>query len=297
MGLVSLLTFSAVVLLTGPDLATPLLARPVHGAEIDGDHSGTVALAPARVHPGAELRVDDFFVHIPAGATEPLNVLLALHGMGGTGEDEAGPLVPRADAEHWVVVAPTTIYGDWRDPAQVAREDVVQTARLAAFLDRLPDLTGLAVNPRVLVYGFSRGGQAANRFALAYPDRVGGVAIVSAGTYTLPLASVAANGSDVALAFPYGVANFNDLFGWPFNAADFSGVPIWVGVGARDSDPTDVPHQWDGYIGDNRLERAQRFSGVLRDAGVNAEVHVFANVGHAETDQMRAEALAFLAAV
>src|SRR6266542_4518389 len=107
MGLVSLLTFSAVVLLTGPDLATPLLARPVHGAEIDGDHSGTVALAPARVHPGAELRVDDFFVHIPAGATEPLNVLLALHGMRGTGEDEAGPLVPRADAEHWVVVAPT----------------------------------------------------------------------------------------------------------------------------------------------------------------------------------------------
>jgi pimeloyl-ACP methyl ester carboxylesterase len=242
------------------------------------------------------LRVDDFYVHIPAGAPEPLTALVVFHGMDGNGEDVSRPLIGRADAERWVVIAPTFRYGDWRDPAQLTREAGSQLPRIAAFLDRLPELTGLSVRRGALMYGFSRGGQTANRFALCYPDHVAGVAMVSAGTYTLPFASIRANDADVAVPFPYGVANFGDLFGGTFDSSSFASVPFFVAVGSRDSDPADVPQQWTRYIGDDRVERAERFTGWLREAGVNAEVRVFPEVGHGETDQIRTAALDFLKA-
>jgi pimeloyl-ACP methyl ester carboxylesterase len=286
------------VAVAGPDLTAPLV-RPALGAEISAEPAAEPqaepqAIAPARVHPGADLKIDEFSVHIPAGAVEPLTVLVALHGMGGNGEDFARPLIPWTDVQHWVVVAPTYTYGDWGDPAQLTREATTQLPRIAAFLDRMPDIAGMSVRSQAVVYGFSRGGQTANRFALAYPEHVAAVAMVSAGTYTLPFSSLRVADADVAMPYPFGVANCSDLFGSSFNASAFSKVPFWVAVGARDSDPTDVPHQWDRFLGDDRLERAERFTGLLRDAGVSAQVHVFADVGHGETDTMRSSAIDFL---
>lgn len=293
--LLSAVSFGIALLVVGPDLAFPLVARPAQGAEITNDlYASALALAPLRLHPGADLQIDEFYVHIPAGAPEPLTVLVAFHGMGGSGEDFSRPLLQRAEAERWVIVAPTFDYGDWRDPAQLTREAKRDMPRLASFLDRLPDVTGLPVRPGALLYGFSRGGQTANRFALCYPEHVAGVAMVSSGTYTLPAASLRSADGDLTMPFPYGTANFVELFGNPFNASRFSGVPFWVAVGGRDSDPADVPHQWDRYIGDDRVERAERFTGWLRDAGIAAQVRVFPDVGHGETDQIRASAMDFL---
>ena len=298
--LLSVGSFMLAVLVAGPDLAAPLVARSALGAEIDATEIASdpqveqIALAPARVHPGADLRLDEFYVHIPAGATEPLTVLVALHGMGGTGEDIARPLLPRADSEKWVVVAPTYNYGDWRDPAQLTREATTQLPRIAAFLDRLPEITGLPVRRGALLYGFSRGGQSANRFALAFPNHVAGVAILSSGTYTLPFSSLRVSDNDLAMPYPFGTANFAELFGSAFNSTSFAALSFWVGVGGRDSIPGDVPQQWNNFIGDDRVERAERFAGLLKEAGVDAEARVFPDVGHGETDQMRAAALDFL---
>jgi pimeloyl-ACP methyl ester carboxylesterase len=295
LGALSIAAFTVAVLVAGPDVAAPLVARPALGAGIAADgQAAPIALAPARVHPGADLRIDEFYVHIPAGAPEPLTVVVALHGMGGSGEDTARPLLPRTDAEHLVVVAPTYNYGNWQDPAQLTREATTQLPRIAAFLDQLPDVTGMSVKPGALLYGFSRGAQTANRFALAFPEHVAGVAMVSAGTYTLPFASLPSNQGDVAMPFPYGIANCADLFGHAFDTSRFASVPFWVAVGSGDTDPADVPHQWDRYIGDDRVERAQRFTGLLKEAGVDAQDTVFAGVGHGETDQIRTAAIDFL---
>jgi len=310
LSLLSAASFLLAVVVAGPDLTAPLVARPVLGAEIASDVQAEQpaveqpaveqpaveqpAAAPARVHPGADLRVDEFSVHIPAGAQEPLTVLMAFHGMGGSGEDFARPLLPWTDAQGWVVVAPTYNYGNWQDPAQLTREATTQLPRIAGFLDRLPEVTGLTVRDHALLYGFSRGGQTANRFALAFPEHVAAVAMLSAGTYTLPLATLKVSDTDVAMPYPYGVANAGDLFGSSFNALAFHNVPFWVAVGARDIDRTDVPHQWDRFLGDDRLERAERFTGLLKEAGVNAQVRVFADVGHGETDPIRSAAVDFL---
>jgi hypothetical protein len=54
---------------------------------------------------------------------QPLRVLVALHGIGGSGETFARDLTAAADQNSWVLVAPTIAYGDWMDPVQVAHED------------------------------------------------------------------------------------------------------------------------------------------------------------------------------
>jgi pimeloyl-ACP methyl ester carboxylesterase len=194
-----------------------------------------------------------------------------------------------------VLVAPTYNYGDWTDPTQLTREATTHYPRLISLLDRLPEITGVTVQSETLLYGYSRGAQAANRFALAYPNRVAGVAMVSAGTYTIPQTSFSTPEGYRALPFPYGVSNMQELFGQPFDAETFAHIPFWIAVGSRDNDPAEVPQQWTPYVGRSRLERAQRFGDWLETAGCDVEVHVFEGVGHGETEAVRAAALDFLA--
>jgi predicted esterase len=217
--------------------------------------------------------------------------------MEGTGPGFAAPLQTRADAEGWVLVAPTFAYGDWQDPGQVAREGVQFIPRLHTFLEELPARTGLDLAPRIAFYGASRGGQLAHRFALVYPEQVQGVAAVAPGSYTLPLATTEVEGRSERLPYPFGLADLGERFGRRFDLAALRQVPFWVGIGDLDRDPADVPRRWDPYLGDNRLARAERFAQRLRSLGVSAEVSYFPGVGHALTDEMHARALTFLAAL
>jgi len=193
------------------------------------------------------LSAPDVFVSVPpgAGAAQPLQVLVALHGMGGDGATFSRELLASAAVNNWVVVAPTFAYRDYLDPALVRADDAAFLPRLAAILDGLPARTGLTLRPRVLLYGFSRGAQTAQRFATVYPERVLGVAALSAGAYTLPLAFAP---DDIRpLAFPFGIADEEPLFGHPFDPAAFRRVSFLIAVGGRDTNAADVPHAWDPY--------------------------------------------------
>jgi len=77
--------------------------------------------------------VQDVFIREPIGAPDdqPLQVLFALHGMGGNGTDFGNSLAAQADAHGWLIVAPTFKYGDWTDPAQITREDPALVAWLS----------------------------------------------------------------------------------------------------------------------------------------------------------------------
>src|SRR5947209_4553689 len=245
-----------------------------------------VALAAA----GAS-EIQDVYVRMPqapAPTTQPLQVVIALHGMGGNGPDFAAPLVAQADENGWVLVAPTISYGDWTDPVQITHEDPALISWLSEYVDHLGERTGAAVQPRVLLFGHSRGAQLALRFTELHPEQVTAVAAVSAGTYTLP--------SDSA-DFPYGVADVaRDDGGLQFNPQQFLGVPVWIGVGALDTNPADVPHAWDAYIGKNRVERARTFARTLQQLGGDASLTVFPGADHGLTQQMCTQALDDLAA-
>jgi pimeloyl-ACP methyl ester carboxylesterase len=238
--------------------------------------------------------VKNVYVRMPRTVDqEPLQVVIALHGMGGNGSDFAAPLATMADKNHWIVVAPTITYGDWTDPAQITREEPALIAWLSDYVAHLDEQTGATVQPRVLLFGHSRGAQLALRFTELHPEQVTAVAAVSAGTYTLPM-SLDSKGAE--MDFPYGVADVaHQDGGLAFDAQEFADVPVWVGVGSEDTNIADVPHAWDAYIGRNRVERAQTFVKALQILGADVSLTVFRGAQHGLTDEMRNTALSALA--
>jgi pimeloyl-ACP methyl ester carboxylesterase len=241
--------------------------------------------------------VQDVYVRPPQGDLngEPAQVLLALHGMGGNGVDFGNALASQADAHNWLIVAPTIAYGDWTDPNQIAREDPALIAWLSDYISSLSQRTGFAVQPRVLLFGHSRGAQLALRFTEVHPDQVASVAAVSAGTYTLPEATDPQSGQ--SLDFPFGVGNLAQTDGGAgFNAAGFDAVPIWIGVGGADNNAADVPSAWTPFIGSTRVQRAQSFTSALQALGADVSLTIFPNTDHTLTDAMRAGGCDSLAA-
>ncbi len=226
-----------------------------------------------------------------ANPATPQQVLVALHGMGGSGELFSRDLVEQADHYGWLLVAPTIDYGDWRDPTQVAKEDPKLIAALVDYIDQLPQITGFSVRKRVLLLGHSRGAQLAHRYAEFRPDKVLAVAALSAGTYTLPLASEA---QGKGLSFPFGTKDLEKYGGRAFDQTRFEGVEFWLGVGGEDTNPNDIPRQWDAYEGNTRVQRAQSFEKAARQLGATAILKVFGGTKHEFTPEMRSAACTFL---
>jgi pimeloyl-ACP methyl ester carboxylesterase len=251
------------------------------------------SLAALRAEGAAEIQ--DVFVRTPRSIRDdqPLQALIALHGLNGDGDDFGGALATQADANGWLIVAPTIRYGDWTDPAQIVHEDPALVAWLTDYVGHLADRTGVAVQPRVLVFGHSRGAQLALRFTEMHPTQVAGVAALSAGTYTLPFTRDARTGR--TLPFPFGVADLaRSNGGEAFDAEQFDAVPIWIGVGARDNND-DVPHAWDEYIGRDRLHRARTFTKALQNLGADVVLTEFPSAANALTEDMRTAGCAALA--
>jgi predicted esterase len=233
------------------------------------------------------------FVPPAAPTGQPVRLMVALHGMGGSGADMAAMLGPYATERGWALLAPTMPYRDYRDP-DLVRRDGELLPRLRSLIDALPSRTGLTFEPRVLFFGFSRGSQEAIRFSLMFPDYTLGVAGLSAGSYTLP-ATTQANGQ--ALKYPFGTADVDSICGQKFDAVATQKVAYWIGVGGSDTKADDVPRQWDQYVGTNRVERAKRYVEILQQFGAKANLEVFPNAGHEVTGAMKEQAVKFLSTI
>ncbi len=255
--------------------------------------TASIAASPGTNVALAGTPIRSVFLRAPRGGTlpgKPVQVLLALHGMGGNGEDFSKELVQQADRYGWLIVAPTIAYGDWTNTSVVAHEEPVLIHALADYLDQLPQVTGLQLRHLVLILGHSRGAQLAHRFAEFRPDKVLAVAALSAGTYTLPLSS----GPQGSMSFPYGVKDLAQYAGVAFDPARFDGIQFWVGVGGLDTNPGDLPRQWDTYEGTTRLQRAQAFEAAMQQLGASSVLRVFGDARHEITSEMRLAACAFL---
>jgi predicted esterase len=255
-----------------------------------GGHIGTL---PPLTVPDA-----DFHLYLPTDAATrgPLQVLVAVHGMGGNGVSFGASLIAAAERHGWILVAPTFRYRDNFNPGGVLQDDTELIPRLKQYLDELPQKTGLPIRDKVLLYGFSRGGQIAHRFAEFYPDRTLAVAVFAAGTYSLPVASMAVDGLATTLDLPFGIADVQQYTHTPFNLDAFRHVPFYIGVGGADTAAGVAPPAWDPYVGSTRLARSENFAHALQSLGMTVSFAIYPGVGHAVTDPMRDAAVAFLAA-
>jgi pimeloyl-ACP methyl ester carboxylesterase len=252
------------------------------------------AFAPVARAAELSARIPAVLLHpprdLPTG--RPLQVLVVLHGMGGNGEQLAGQLVGQADRNHWLLVAPTIDYGDWTDPAQVAREEPLLIQWLSDYLDQLPEMVGAPIRPRVLLLGHSRGAQLAHRFALFHPERILAVAALAAGTYTLPF-DRSAEGK--VIRFPFGISDLPSISGHPFSRTRFiEDTHFWLGVGTEDNNPNDLPRAWDPYLGTTRVQRARAFQAALHELGARSVLVAFRGERHVLSPDMADSACGFL---
>jgi poly(3-hydroxybutyrate) depolymerase len=257
---------------------------------------GASAVQAAPTEAPASFDRGSVFVYTPSNLyslDKPLQVVFALHGMGGEGRGFCQGFLSAAERNGWVVVAPTFSYRNWKDPATVAEDDVALTSALVDLLDSMPQRIGHATTRRAIVFGFSRGAQLAHRFALAYPERTSAVAAMSAGTYTLPRAATAAVGGE-PLNFPYGTADLGQRIGHAASSADLAKIPFWIAVGGDDTQPDDVPRQWDALLGKTRLQRADAFPSALNASGGEATLDIYPGVGHVMSAEMIRGATAFM---
>lgn len=128
-----------------------------------------------------------YFVQLPAGydASETYWILVSVHGGGGNGKSHFLANGYRAAVQESgvkaIVVSPSFSNEDF----QASRFPALGEGDfLKAILAELR--TRHRLRKKILLSGYSRGGQFAHRFALANPDLVQAVAPFSAGTWTTP---------------------------------------------------------------------------------------------------------------
>lgn len=241
----------------------------------------------------------DYFAYIPSHSRalgQSLQIVLTIHGMGGKGLSFAQPLVEYAEEYNLTLVAPTMLYdNDYYDPSHILANDATLLPELNNLLDKLPEQLQHPINPKILLFGFSRGAQIVHRFATFYPDRVLGVAVISAGNYTLPSPVFQANNnaSKVNLRFPFGMSDASKYIGHEFDLEALRRVSFWIGVGGADTATKDVPAAWSPYLGVTRVERATHYYNSLEDKGIPATFTIFPGVGHTICLGMKQQAFAF----
>lgn len=234
-----------------------------------------------------------YYLYLPASARTdgPTVPLLAIHGFGEDPNAFVRRMIPLVEEHHWLLVAPDLPSGDWRNTG-VIRSDA---RRNLPWLDRLThnlqDYSPLPLADHVLVYGFSLGAQTGHRFALAYPEHIRAVAVMSAGTYTIPLRDTFKESS---LSFPMATTDLDSYSGQPFDFDSLKNTRFWVGVGDRDNVSADVPRDFDGIEGLSRKDRAQSFATILKTQDIPVELHTFPGQAHYETPESMEAAAAFL---
>ncbi|WP_404401962.1 alpha/beta hydrolase [Pelagibacterium halotolerans] len=132
---------------------------------------------------------------------------------------------------------------------------------------------------KVLMHGFSGGGQFAHRFFYLHPERLMGVSIGAPGTVTL---------ADPEKEWWVGTRRMEDIFGRLFDPEAMSEVPVQLVIGAQDIETWDVtvgPNSafWMPGIndsGETRIARLRALEASLAGIGITPRFDMVPGVAH-----------------
>lgn len=187
-----------------------------------------------------------------------LPLLVAVHGIQRLAREQAVLFAPLVESLGGMLVAPLFERERFADFQRLGRLHKGERADLALkrILEDVADFTGSDTR-RVVLFGYSGGGQFAHRFAMAHPRQVLRMAVAAPGWFTFP---------KTRLTFPYGTGATPDLPDLIFDAARFLEIPTLVLVGDRDTERDDAFNQrrkLDRRQGRNRVERGQQWVAAM----------------------------------
>jgi hypothetical protein len=159
----------------------------------------------------------------------------------------------------------------------------------------------LAVDRRVLMYGFSAAGMFTNRFALLHPERIFAAAIGSPGGWAIAPLKVYHR---QMLRYPVGIGDLPGIASnLSFNSRAFKELRLYFFLGAEDSN--DSLKFRDGYeqedealvvkhFGSTLTERWQMSEKLYQQSGCrNCRFVLYPKTGHSVTNQMVNDVIAF----
>jgi polyhydroxybutyrate depolymerase len=126
-----------------------------------------------------------YIAHIPSGVHEPLPLVIALHGGGGSSEKMANltGFDALSDRDGFAVVYPQGVENHWNDGRDIQeyrahREDIDDVKFISTVIDTLSEEVAIDEN-RIYAVGISNGAMMACRLACELSDRIAAIAMVA----------------------------------------------------------------------------------------------------------------------
>ena len=236
-----------------------------------------------------------------------VRILVAVHGYSGQKDSERGRRKVREAAERWerlaekedlVVLAPH--FDEERFDRRYQRLNpggLRADLRLHELIDEVEKaLPGITTN-KLLLFGFSGGGQFVHRYAMFHPDRVDRAVAGAAGWYTWP---------DSSLPYPVGTGRRKLPRGVEPKICELCGLDLLVLVGEKDINASAFRKEYGDYDllelqGEGRVHRARNWVAAMREyaAEHNCDFKItlqtVPHTGHKVNMKLRNKAADFLA--
>lgn len=226
-----------------------------------------------------------YTVHAPPGFfADPsgYRLIVAVHGSGRAATAYRDAFAAFAELHRCVVLAPLFPIGPLGDGYAEGYKFLVEgelryDRLLLAMIADLEEASGHGFGPFHL-YGFSGGGQFAQRFFYLHPERLASVSIGAPGAVTR-----IDDGRDWWL----GTRDMQAVFGKALDRDALRRVAVQMIVGDRDLEDFVIPGHLKaavaslGPIGRNRIERLQLLKANFDDAGIAVRFDLVPGVGHA----------------
>ncbi len=154
---------------------------------------------------------------------------------------------------------------------------------------------GIYVADKIFMNGYSISGYFTNRFAALHPDKVIAAAIGAPGGW--PIAPLS-EWKGYTMNYPVGIADLNKLIDITFNAELFKTIPLYMYMGADDTNDaigrfTPEEQIFLNGLGATPYERWPEAKAMYDSIGCNAEFVSYPGVEHTVTEEMWADILVF----
>ncbi|CAN7623575.1 hydrolase [Variovorax sp. LjRoot175] len=221
--------------------------------------------------------------HIGSAGTRPMQLIVVMHGTGRAFVNYREAFSGFAKWNDCIVLCPlfpVGVRGDGNRDGfkQLIEADIRYDRILLDMVAEVGEKFDCDFN-RFALFGYSGGGQFANRFALLHPERLWAVSIGAPGSVTQ---------IDPQQGWWVGTQDFDTRFGKPLDLEALRRVPVHMVAGKADIETWEITHRPGGKhfmpgandAGPTRPERLQTLRRSFEAAGVQVVFDLLDNVPH-----------------